>query len=149
VPASRLARADAERRRGLAWSARVAGASWEEVAKVAGYAHASNAARAIKRWRAELPEPEFEELRAVARRRSEQLWQQSWKAVMEGRPGAVTAAVRVLGRIAALEGTDAPTRLDVSSEEKVTAIFAWLGEPADAKTPPPWALAPRPPELTA
>lgn len=105
-----------------AWALRVAGLSWAGVARQAGYADASNAARAVRHRYGTLPEPERTELRKLWRERLETLWLQSTADVAQQRTGAVTAAVRVAQAAAALDGLNAPTRV----ETHVTETFAGL-----------------------
>lgn len=106
-------RATAERKRQLAWNARILGASWKEAAEIAGYRDPNAAMKAVRRWRGHMPQPELEEHRELARQRGERLWREAWKDVIDHKPGAVTAAVRVLHRQASLLGLDAPTKQEI------------------------------------
>lgn len=106
------------RRAADAWSLRVAGLSWHDVAQEAGYANAPNAVRAVRSYAGSLPAPVHDELRAMMRARSEAIWQQAFADVLQQRPGAVRAAVAVLQRQAQLDGLDAPTRVEITPTEQ-------------------------------
>ena len=106
-------RADAAKRADMAFEARVAGATWDEAAEIAGFANGPNACRAVANVFGSLPTPDREELRAVARARGEAVWRQALRDVEERRPGAVTAAVRVLDLMVRLDGLSAPDRVEV------------------------------------
>jgi hypothetical protein len=111
---------------------RVAGRSCEQVATECGYASATTACRAVTRFGDGLPEVDRDRMRSVAIERGEQLWAEAWEDVVERRPGAVTAAVRVLGRQASLLGLDAPARsITETHETKVEQVFAWLRPDTD------------------
>ena len=53
--------------------------------------------------------------------RTEWLWAQASQDVMDGKPGAITAAVRVLDRWAKLTGSDAPTQIAVGHLDSMVA----------------------------
>lgn len=107
-------RADAEDRARRAWTARVAGATWEQAARVAGYAQPQNAIRACYAYFGTLPKVDREQERELWRQRLEHLWRQSIKDTTEQRPGAVRAGVAVAQRAAQLFGLDEPGRTEVS-----------------------------------
>ncbi|WP_156759646.1 hypothetical protein [Microbacterium karelineae] len=109
-------KADAARRASEAWSLRVAGFTWEEIADQVGFSDAPGAHRAVKNFFDDVPQPDREQLRELARERGEALWKQAFADALEQRPGAVRAAVAVMQRQAALDGLDAPTRTEVSLE---------------------------------
>ena len=106
-------RADAMRRADHAWRARVAGATWQDAATIAGYANGENAIRAVRQVYGTLPAIERAELRQLWRDRLELAWRQSARDVAEQRLGAITAAVRVASAACALDGLNEPARVDV------------------------------------
>lgn len=105
-----------------AWQLRVAGLSWAAIARECGYANTQNARRSVARHYGSVPEPERQDLRALWRDRLEQLWLQSTKDVLEQRPGAITAGVRIVMAAAALDGLNAPTVI----ESHTTTTFQGL-----------------------
>lgn len=135
-------RADAADRAAKAWKLRVAGASWEEVARMVGYGNASNAYRAVKNYFGQVPQIDREMLRGMARARGEMLWLRALQQVerTEGAPAAIRAAVAVLERHARLDGLDAPTKVDVNGPDpleferfvRLAAIGAGLSIPEEA-----------------
>lgn len=110
----RAVAADAARRAMQAWTHRVNGSTWGEVAEIVGYHDAATALRAVKNYFATLPEPNAPELRGLWRGRLEALWWQAAIDVAEQRPGALRAGVAIAQRAAALDGLDAPTRLELT-----------------------------------
>lgn len=110
-------RADALERAERAWNVRVLGASWEQAARVAGYADPSNAIRAVRSVYGSLPEVERSEARRLWRDRMEVLWRQVVQDVHERVPGATTAAVRIADRAARLDGLDEPSRLSITPSD--------------------------------
>jgi AraC-like DNA-binding protein len=62
-------RADAAERAQRAWTARVVGATWDQAADVAGFAHASSAVRAVRSYFDRLPQVDTDERRALWRER--------------------------------------------------------------------------------
>jgi hypothetical protein len=108
--------ADAAQRAQRAWAARVAGATWDQAATAAGYRHKSSCIRGVQRYFDRLPDLEdTPERRRLWRARLEVLWRQTVVDASQQRPGAVRAGVAVAQRAAALDGLDAPTRLEVYS----------------------------------
>lgn len=126
-PEPRSVRADMAERAERAWQARVLGATWREAAQVAGYSDASNAVRAVRGVYGELPKVERDDLRHLWRTRLEKVWRQAYADVLERRSGAVTAAVRVAGAAAALDGLDEPTRVALSNPT-ADEIERWVAE---------------------
>lgn len=119
-----------------AWSMRIRGASWAEVARALGYSSPGNACRAVKNYVGSLPEPEMHELRSMWRERLESLWPIARRDVEDGRPGAMRAAVAVAQRAAQLDGLDQPQRVEVSGgadelNAMVRVILAAQGEADD------------------
>jgi hypothetical protein len=110
-----VVRADAGARAQRAWAARVAGATWEQVGELVGFSDGTAALRAVRRYFGQLPVIEREETRRLWRERNELLWKQAVRDTSEQRPGAIRAAVAVAQRAAALDGLDAPVRMEVSN----------------------------------
>lgn len=108
-------RTDAADRASKAWRMRVAGGSWEEIARSLGMKGGAPAAyRAVKNYFGAVPQPDREMLREIARQRGERLWLRAAAAVEEmPSPAAIRAAVAVLERAAKLDGLDAPTKVEV------------------------------------
>jgi hypothetical protein len=73
-----------------------------------------------------LPIAEREELRDIWRQRLENLWQQAALDAQAGRPGAVTAAVRVAGAALQLDGLAEPVRVDMRVETELTSLLEAL-----------------------
>ncbi|MFT4234309.1 MAG: hypothetical protein QM607_04815 [Microbacterium sp.] len=105
--------ADGMRKASSAWQLRVAGRSWEDIAREVGFSDAPHAHRAVRNFFGSVPQPAREELRELARARGEVVFRQALEDVLDQRPGAVRAAVAVLQRQAALDGLDEPTRAHV------------------------------------
>jgi AraC-like DNA-binding protein len=123
-------RADALKRADDAWRARVAGGTWAEAADIAGYSDQDNCRRAVRRVFGQLPSPDREEMRNLWRDRHERLWRKALSDVLEGKPGAVVAAVRVAEAATRLDGLGAPTRvslIDPTQEEIERFLDETLG----------------------
>jgi AraC-like DNA-binding protein len=122
-------RADAAQRAQRGWALRVA-ASWAQVAEAVGYTSATIACRAVRRYFGRLPQPSHDELRDLWRERQEFLGGQNAKAVREGAPGSVRAAVAIIRSTAQLDGLDAPARFQVETpdSERILAIVREIEE---------------------
>lgn len=118
-------RADAMRRADEAWRVRVAGGTWEDAARVAGYANGPNALRAVRDIFGQLPKVERDDLRGVWRARGEVMWRQVQRDMAEGKPGAVVAGVRLLQAAAVLDGLNAPTEHVLYSPSEAE-LEAWV-----------------------
>jgi hypothetical protein len=83
------------------------------------------------RWHGSLPPIDLKGEREKAKAAGEALLREAWQDVLDRRPGAVTAMVRVLHRQASLMGLDAPSRLDVRSGplDSFTEWYASQPEP--------------------
>ena len=104
-----------------AWEMRVQGATWDAIAQRLGYGDKSSAHRAVKAFRERSPHLEATGFRIELSERTEWLWAQASQDVMDGKPGAITAAVRVLDRWAKLTGSDAPTQIAVGHLDSMVA----------------------------
>ena len=110
----RKTRADAMQRAAQAWQLRVAGRTWQQIASTLGYSDPANVVRAVREYYGQLPQPDREELRELARARGEVLFEQALVDVLQQRPGAVRAAVAVLQRQAQLDALDRPSKIEIS-----------------------------------
>lgn len=99
---------------------RVAGGSWEDIAKALDMKGGAPAVyRAVKNYFGSVPQPDREMLREIARQRGERLWLRAVAAVEEmPSPAAIRAAVAVLERVAKLDGLDKPTRVSVAPDNE-------------------------------
>ena len=98
-----------------AWAMRVRGADWATIAGAVGYASPQNAMRAVRNYAGRLPELTMPELRSMWRERLEALWPIAFADVERGKRGATRAAVAIAQRAAALDGLDAPARMQVEA----------------------------------
>lgn len=113
---SAVVRADAAQRAQRAWTARVSGSTWDEAAKVAGYADAATACRGVKNYFGTLPAVERDDLRDLWRQRMELLWTYAARDAEIGKPGALRAGTAIAQRAAAMDGLDAPTQVTVTAD---------------------------------
>lgn len=131
----RRVRADALERADTAWRVRVAGGTWSEAAKIAGYSNAENAVRAVRETYGSLPTITRDDLRDVWRARLEVLWRNAQRDAAEGKAGAIVAGVRVAQAAAMLDGLNAPSEVVVHSPT-TAELEAWVavvvGEAAPA-----------------
>ena len=106
---------DAEHRAFQAWSMRVRGYSWREVAAELGYSDHSNAIRAVRNVFGDVPDiaGHREELRDLWRRRHESLWRIALEDAENRRPGAVRSAAAVSLAARQLDGLDAQARTEI------------------------------------
>ena len=110
VPAPR---ADAAARAERAYLARLNGGTWRQCADVAGYADEQGARRAVERLFHELPAPDRDAQRHIPREQAQSVLRQALQDVRDRRPGAVTAAVRVLDLTMRLDGLGAPAQISL------------------------------------
>lgn len=135
---SAVVRADAAQRAQRAWTARVSGSTWDEAAKVAGYADAATACRGVKNYFGQLPVVERDDLRDVWRARMELLWTYAARDAKKGKPGALRAGTAIAQRAAAMDGLDEPTSIAVSAsdrqdmDEMVRTLAVLMGIPQEA-----------------
>jgi len=118
----RKVRADALDRAETIWTMRIGGATWDQCAKAVGLATPQNAMRCVRETYGEVPQVDREELRHLWRERTEVVWRQALRDVLDRRQGAVIAAVKVASLAAFLDGLGAPQRIDVG----VVAVLADL-----------------------
>jgi hypothetical protein len=101
-----MVRADYVKRVQRAWSLRVAGTGWDEIAELTGYSSRQNVIRAVQRYTGTLPTVDAESLRLLSRERGEFLWAHASEEVQrsKGGPAAVRAATDVLRHQASIDG---------------------------------------------
>jgi hypothetical protein len=128
MPAQQMTRADAQQRASLAAKLRVEGRTWEQIAETCGFLDASNAHRSVRSFYADMPQPDVDDARREVWERTQWLWGKAVEDIEEGKPGAITAGVRVLERFSKLSGIDAPSRLEVGHVE---AFFGSLYAPSE------------------
>ena len=116
VKADALARAD------HVWALRVAGHTWRHAAEVVGYSSPQAAMAAVRKQYGEVPRLDREDLRNLWRERLEVTWQHVLNDMGDQKPGAVTAAVRVMQAAAALDGLNEAVRVDLSVSETFKMI---------------------------
>lgn len=123
------ARERAREKADACWEARLAGLTWQQAAKHAGYTSRQHAYRAVLDQRGELPVPEREHLRDVWRQRIELVWRQALRDVLERKPSAVTHSMRCALAAMQLDGLAMPTRVSVDVEAGLDALLASLTTP--------------------
>jgi hypothetical protein len=129
VSRSRM-RADAAERAMRAWSMRVRGETWQQIAVELGYQNDANVIRAVRRYFGTLPELYREDLRALWRERHEVVWRIALDDVLSRRPGAVRAATAVARSASQLDGLDSPQRFEVAmtdDQERELALVIETG----------------------
>ncbi|WP_433341697.1 hypothetical protein [Streptomyces sp. CA-253872] len=130
--ASKAQRATAAKKRAQATSLRVAGVDWATIADRVGYASAGAACAAVgEALKANLREQEqsVDELRAVGLAKINRLQAAFWPAAIQDKD--VRAAKIVLECIkqeARLQGTEAPTRVNVEAQRLVDEILAVMAD---------------------
>jgi hypothetical protein len=120
ITGAHLARAD------RAWMARVTGMTWRQAADVAGYGSPEAAMKGVRTAYGVLPRIDREDLRHLWRDRLEVTWRQAIRDVMEQRPGAVTAAVRVAHAATALDGLNESVRVDLAVTDNLEKLMREL-----------------------
>lgn len=120
---------------------RIAGASWEEIARTLGYATPRLALTATERalQRQLVTEESREQMRAMAGARLNRLLRSVWpKAINDQDPEhlfAVTKAKEIIDRHAKLYGLDAPTEVIVHNPT-LTEIEQWVAKVVSVGAPP-------------
>jgi hypothetical protein len=108
-----------------------AGSSYRDIGRKFGVSHVT-IVRDVRRTLEALQRTAIHDLelyRQLELVRLDQLLQGVWVAAVEGNPGAVALALRILERRAKLLGLDAPTKIDI--EARVRAIASQEGLDAD------------------
>lgn len=129
MPPSRAQRARTADRRRRAVDMRIAGATWEQIARQLGYASPGAACTDVKRaLEASLAEmhQSVAVMRHQAELRLERLLQAVWPAAMDGDPKAVEQVRGIVADLRRLYGLDEPTRHEVVTLGAVEAEIARL-----------------------
>jgi len=112
---SELRRFDAKERQRQAIQLKMAGASYTQIADQLGYASASGAHAAVKRAMEEVPNEEVDSLRQVDNARLNQMLLGVWGKAQKGDFGAIDRALKIMERMAKLNGVDAPTKSEITN----------------------------------
>ncbi|MGW9410283.1 hypothetical protein [Streptomyces diastaticus] len=128
--ASKAQRATAAKKRAQATALRVAGVDWATIAERVGYASPGAACTAVSEaLKANLREQRdnVDELRALTVARYDRLQAAFWPlAIQEKDKKAADVVLRCLAGRADVEGTKAPTRLNVEAQKLGDEILAML-----------------------
>lgn len=109
-----MQRFGAKERQRQAIQLRQAGATYQQIAEQLGYSSASGAHAAVKKAMDEFPREDVETLREVDNARLNSMLLTLWPLVQKGDFGAMDRALRIMERIAKLNGTDAPLRSETT-----------------------------------
>lgn len=105
---------------------RLAGASFTEIARVVGYANHGGAMKAYDRaMKAAIQEP-ADKLRALHRLRYDALLKGIWVKAAGGDNWCIDRALAILERMAKLDGLDAPTSVNHTITDAMTAEIQTL-----------------------
>ncbi|WP_183093317.1 hypothetical protein [Nocardioides stalactiti] len=124
----RKVRADARERAEQVWAMRLGGATWDQCAKTVGLATPQSAMRCVRETYGEVPQIDREELRHLWRERTEVLWRQAMRDVLDRRQGAVIAATKVASLASFLDGLGAPQRVEVGVLHMLADLDALMQE---------------------
>lgn len=133
MAASKAQRAAAAKKRTQAIALRIAGVDWATIADRVGYRSAGAACTAVKEaMEANLKEQDAgaDELRALTVMRYDRLQAAYWSDAVKGDKKAADVVLKCLAGRAKVEGTEAPTRLNVEAQRLGDEILALLGEEA-------------------
>jgi hypothetical protein len=120
---------DVEQRRKQAIELRIAGATYEAIAKQVGYCDRTAAYRAVRDGLAAIPREAADALRNLENDRLDRIFLGLWQKARSGDKDAINGALNVMARRAKLLGLDAPTKV----EQKVEQTTEVTATPADAK----------------
>jgi hypothetical protein len=129
TPGSRPTKAEVLQKQTRVLQARLAGMTWAQSAKVAGYANASNAQKAALQLLEDQASTTAESYRHLTSMRLERLLATVWSAALGGDGAAWDRARQVAMDLAKLHGSIAPTRLEITDEmdREIAALAATLG----------------------
>lgn len=118
-------------RRAKAISMRIAGANWQGIADTLGYktrgAACQDVTRALEANRRE-EAAEVDQLRHLAGQRFDRLQAAFWGKALKGDTKAADVVLKVMAQRAKLDGTDAPTRINVDAQQLGDEILAMLAD---------------------
>jgi len=139
MAASKAQRAAAAKKRTQAIALRIAGMDWATIAERTGYRSAGAACTAVtEAMKANLKEQAHnaEELRALTVMRYDRLQAAYWADALKGDKKAADVVLKCLAGRARIEGTEAPTRLNVDAQKLGDEILALLDDDGgDGATP--------------
>lgn len=128
--ASKAQRATAAKKRAQATALRLAGVDWATIAERVGYKSAGAACTAVNEaLKANLREQNqnVEELRALGLAKVQRLQAAFWPAAIQDKdPKAAKIVLECLRHEARLQGTEAPTRLNIEAQRLGDEILALL-----------------------
>jgi hypothetical protein len=131
MPASRAQRTKTAERRSQAVQLRIAGASWETIAKTCGYASrgaaSTDVTRAMEAATAEATR-NADVLRHLEITRLDRLQQAVWAEAIKGDDDKIRTVLGIIDRRCKLLGLSAPQRLEVVSLGAIEAEIARLEE---------------------
>lgn len=131
MAASKAQRAAAAKKRTQAVALRIAGVDWATIAERTGYrspgAACTAVTEALKANRAELAE-NVEELRGLTIARYDRLQAAYWPKALSGDVKAAEVVLKCLTGRARVEGTEAPTRLNVNAQRLGDEILALMND---------------------
>lgn len=119
--ARRLARAEVIR---TALALRIAGASFDAIAKQLGLANRSAAYKIVSKAIKSIPREKRDELVAIEEKRLDALWIVAYEKAKAGSLGHLDRALRIMERRAALLGLDAPKQTELSGVTSVIEVAA-------------------------
>ncbi|MEU5834490.1 hypothetical protein ABZ820_12570 [Streptomyces diacarni] len=131
MAASKAQRAAAAKKRAQAVALRIAGMDWATIAERTGYRSAGAACTAVtEAMKANLHEQAHnaEELRALTVMRYDRLQAAYWPDALKGDKKAADVVLKCLAGRARIEGTEAPTRLNVDAQKLGDEILALLDD---------------------
>jgi hypothetical protein len=129
-----------DRKANAALAMRLSGATWEDIASVLGFPTERAALVAYESaMEKQLETPESrEELRRLARLRLERLMRGVWAKAIDPENAehlaAVSKAKEIIAQITRLEGSDAPTEVNIYSPAQ-SEIEAWVAEQVNKTVP--------------
>lgn len=134
MAASKAQRAQAAHKRSQATALRIAGMDWATIADRVGYASPGAAHTAVnealKTNLAEL-HSNAEELRALTVMRYDRLQAAYWGDAVKGDRKAAEVVLKCLAGRAKVEGTEAPTRINVEAQRLGDELLALLDQQPD------------------
>lgn len=110
-------------RRASALKLKIAGATYDAIARTLGYAHRGNAQRDVMAALAAITKEPAEQLKQLELERCDEMLLAIWPKVRRADLAAIDRALRIMERRAKYEGLDAPTRqtITVITEDMVDA----------------------------
>lgn len=122
-------------RRANALKLKIAGATYDAIARTLHYANRGNAYRDIQAALAAITKEPAEQLKKLELERCDEMLLYIWPQVKKGNLSAIDRALRIMERRARYEGLDAPTRqvVTVITEDVIDAEIRRLEEKLAAR----------------